>query len=74
MNENTVMFSCRWEIHAKNEQHEAVVEASCVSGGTPLRAPTADQGLAPFCRDSFNGKVRWWVTVYPPLCKFYAKL
>ena len=37
---------------------EALVEAVCEAPGTPLRAPTADAGLAPFCRDSFAGKVR----------------
>jgi hypothetical protein len=48
---------CRWRIWGRNRQYEAVVEATCDSSGTPLRAPTADTGLAPFCRDSFAGKV-----------------
>lgn len=48
----------RWEIRGENERLEAVVEATCDAPGTPLRAPTADQGLAPFCRDSFAGVVR----------------
>jgi len=47
-----------WKIEASNEHWEAVVEAECTAPGTPLRAPTADLGLAPFCRDSFAGKVR----------------
>ena len=48
----------RWRISARNREHEALVEAVCEAPGTPLRAPTADAGLAPFCRDSFAGKVR----------------
>lgn len=48
----------RWRISACNREHEALVEATCASPGTPLRAPTADLGLAPFCRDSFGGQVR----------------
>lgn len=49
----------RWLIQASNAQFEAVVEATCAStAGTPLRAPTASTGLAPFCRDSFAGEVR----------------
>lgn len=48
----------RWTIEAVSPSYEAVVEADCESPGTPLRAPTADQGLAPFCRDSFAGRVR----------------
>ena len=47
-----------WTIRGKNSNLEAVVEALCDAPGTPLRAPTADQGLAPFCRDSFGGTVR----------------
>ena len=52
----------RWRIEASSPSHEAVVEAECDSPGTPLRAPTADAGLAPFCRDSFAGTVhvRLW--------------
>lgn len=48
----------RWVIEGSNAQYDAVIEAECQSPGTPLRAPTADLGLAPFCRDSFAGKVR----------------
>jgi len=47
-----------WRIIGKNKLFEAVVDATCDVPGTPLRAPTADQGLAPFCRDSFGGVVR----------------
>jgi tocopherol cyclase len=48
----------RWRIEGASGAHEALVEAACDSPGTPLRAPTADAGLAPFCRDSFAGTVR----------------
>jgi hypothetical protein len=49
-----------WRLFAKNQQYEAIVEASCSHPGTPLRAPTADKGLDIFCRDSFFGEVRDW--------------
>ena len=48
----------RWRISARTARHEAVVEAACDAPGTPLRAPTIDEGLTPFCRDSFCGRVR----------------
>jgi tocopherol cyclase len=35
-----------------------VVEATCSSTGAVLRAPTAAQGLAPFCKDTFEGFCR----------------
>ncbi|PSC72651.1 Tocopherol chloroplastic [Micractinium conductrix] len=62
----------RWRITARNGEHEAVVEATCEFPGTPLRAPTIDQGLTPFCRDSFCGqaRIRVWragQTAGPPL-------
>ena len=43
------------------------MEATCENDGTPLRAPTADAGLAPRCRDSFFGSVRLqvWVLASP---------
>ena len=48
----------RWIFEGKSREWEAVVEAECSStDGTPLRAPTATDGLAPFCRDSFAGIV-----------------
>ena len=38
---------------------EAVLEAECdADAGTVLRAPTGSRGLAPFCRDTFAGRVR----------------
>lgn len=48
----------RWRITAASAEFEAEVEATCDAPGTPLRAPTIDQGLTPFCRDSFAGTVR----------------
>ena len=48
----------KWHIEAANDQYEATIKATCrPSDGTPLRAPTAALGLAPFCRDSFGGVV-----------------
>lgn len=48
-----------WYIEGSSSEFEAVVEAACLdTDGTPLRAPTVDKGLAPFCRDSFGGDVR----------------
>lgn len=46
-----------WRVWARNEEYEGLVEATCDSPGTPLRAPTADRGLDVYCRDSFFGKV-----------------
>ena len=48
----------RWRITARGAEYEACVEAACAAPGTPLRAPTIDDGLTPFCRDSFCGTVR----------------
>lgn len=47
-----------WKFRGSNSRYETEVEAKCQAAGTPLRAPTAEQGLAPFCRDSFAGSVR----------------
>ena len=46
-----------WSVFAENAEHRVSVEATCDRPGSPLRAPTANQGLSPFCRDSFYGKV-----------------
>ncbi|KAK9841356.1 hypothetical protein WJX74_004431 [Apatococcus lobatus] len=47
-----------WHISARGKTHEAVVHATAEDdSGTALRAPTIDNGLTPFCRDSFYGKV-----------------
>jgi tocopherol cyclase len=49
----------KWWIRAKCNGYEALVEASCASeAGAVLRAPTASQGLAPFCKDTFFGQCR----------------
>jgi hypothetical protein len=47
----------KWQVVARNTQFEAVLEATCKSPGTPLRAPTPKEGLNPICRDSFEGQV-----------------
>ena len=54
-----------WRVWARNEEYEGLVEATCESPGTPLRAPTADRGLDVYCRDSFFGKV-CHRTISPP--------
>ena len=47
-----------WIVEGKSSMWEAVIEATCLpSDGTPLRAPTATDGLDPFCRDSFAGVI-----------------
>lgn len=51
----------RWRITARTALYEAAVEAVCDAPGTPLRAPTIDEGLTPFCRDSFCGTVSEWM-------------
>ncbi len=44
-------------LHASNSEYEALVEASCApDAGMVLRAPTLNQGLAPFCKDTFYGR------------------
>ena len=47
----------RLQVSADNGRHRVAVEATCDLPGTPLRAPTADSGLSPLCKDSFYGKV-----------------
>eukprot|EP00873_Tetraselmis_striata_P022254 jgi/Tetstr1/442518/TSEL_030616.t1 len=47
-----------WKIWGRSDKYEALVEASTDKPGTPLRAPTPDEGLAPFCRDTFAGTTR----------------
>lgn len=47
-----------WRLEGSSSKFEAIIEAQCSSSdGTALRAPTASDGLAPFCRDSFAGSV-----------------
>ncbi|XP_024381013.1 probable tocopherol cyclase, chloroplastic [Physcomitrium patens] len=47
-----------WKMSAKRDDYEVNLEATCDSPGCTLRAPTADLGLAPMCRDSFFGKLK----------------
>jgi len=47
-----------WRAWGMSEKYEVMVEAATSQPGTPLRAPTATEGLAPFCRDTFAGKCR----------------
>ena len=45
-----------WRVRGQSASHEVEVVASCAPGdGTPLRAPTAQRGLAAACRDTFAG-------------------
>jgi len=46
-----------WKARGENATHEVELEATCEAAGTPLRAPTADRGLAVLCRDSFAGRL-----------------
>lgn len=49
----------RWWLRARGQGHEALVEATCAPGaGAVLRAPTANSGLAPHCKDTFFGTCR----------------
>lgn len=48
-----------WKVRGDNGHYRAEVEATALpTDGTPLRAPTLNDGLAPFCKDTFHGKVR----------------
>ena len=47
-----------WYLRARSGRYEAAIKASCTAPGAVLRAPTADQGLAPFCKDTFEGLCR----------------
>jgi tocopherol cyclase len=49
----------RWWLKARANGYEAVLEATCAAdAGCVLRAPTAANGLAPHCKDTFFGKCR----------------
>uniref|UniRef100_A0A383VS04 Tocopherol cyclase n=1 Tax=Tetradesmus obliquus TaxID=3088 RepID=A0A383VS04_TETOB len=49
----------RWWLRGRAAGYEAVLEATCgADDGAVLRAPTADNGLAPHCKDTFFGKCR----------------
>ncbi|XP_030543092.1 tocopherol cyclase, chloroplastic-like [Rhodamnia argentea] len=53
-------------MEAGNETHKVVVEATTKDPGTTLRAPTAEAGLAPACKDSCFGdlKLQIWERRY----------
>lgn len=62
---------CRWSLTGRSDEFEASVTATCSGDGTALRAPTAERGLAPACRDSFSGSVHLQVCLHrtcPPNC------
>ncbi|KAL2631964.1 hypothetical protein R1flu_016650 [Riccia fluitans] len=47
-----------WKMSADNKFFKVKLEATSDVPGVTLRAPTADQGLAPLCKDTFYGKLR----------------
>ena len=61
-----------WRVWARNEEYEGLVEATCDSPGTPLRAPTADRGLDVYCRDSFFGKVCHRAASCPDMAQLFT--
>ncbi|GAV88689.1 Tocopherol_cycl domain-containing protein [Cephalotus follicularis] len=47
-----------WYMVAENETHMAELEAKTSDPGTPLRAPTAEAGFSPACKDTCFGELR----------------
>jgi tocopherol cyclase len=48
----------RWQLRGRDAKFEIALSATCGRGdGTPLRAPSADRGLAQVCRDTFVGEL-----------------
>ncbi|VVA14834.1 PREDICTED: tocopherol cyclase [Prunus dulcis] len=47
-----------WSIAAENETHKIELEATTEDSGTTLRAPTAESGLAPACKDTCFGELK----------------
>jgi len=47
-----------WKMFAQRDQYEVSLEATADTPGCTLRAPTSDAGLAPFCKDTFAGKLK----------------
>ncbi|XP_057959415.1 tocopherol cyclase, chloroplastic [Malania oleifera] len=47
-----------WSMSAENETHKVELEATTEDPGTTLRAPTAEAGLAPACKDTCFGLLR----------------
>jgi len=47
-----------WTLRGRNAHFEVALRARCgAADGTPLRAPTAERGLAAVCRDTFAGRL-----------------
>jgi len=47
-----------WEMRGTNRDVEVTLTSTCAArAGTLLRAPTADQGMVPFCKDTFAGEM-----------------
>ncbi len=58
-----------WQMTGRNGRYEASLRATCApDDGTVLRAPTARQGLAAVCRDTFAGRLTLcvWDRTLPP--------
>jgi len=47
-----------WKMLAQRENYEVSLEATADVPGCTLRAPTSDAGLAPYCKDTFAGKLK----------------
>ncbi|KAG6545849.1 hypothetical protein Mapa_012810 [Marchantia paleacea] len=47
-----------WQMTAENRMYKVKLEATSDVPGVTLRAPTAESGLAPLCKDTFYGKLR----------------
>jgi len=48
-----------WVMHGINEDFEVFVEGTAApDDGVVLRAPTIKNGLVPFCKDTFSGRIR----------------
>lgn len=49
----------RWNVKAEIKDYRVEVNATCDRPGTPLRAPTQNQGFSPQCKDSFFGQASY---------------
>ncbi|KAK4798587.1 hypothetical protein SAY86_030913 [Trapa natans] len=47
-----------WYMTAENDTHKVELEATTEDPGTTLRAPTAEAGLAPACKDTCFGELK----------------
>ena len=53
-----------WDIRGMTPDMEIRVVGRCPpDAGTPLRAPTVDRGMVPFCKDTFRGDVEVTVVI-----------